>query len=110
MIAYQSVKSVHAVRPAGVEEGEAGRSGQRESIAVGNNIGHVVGDQSVGPRQHLLFAAGIVEANQTVGGGDIDRAGLRVRKNTIHAEDMIVFYMPDAAVVRCQQIEAAVEV
>src|SRR5580658_2232811 len=77
VVAHQSLKRIHAARAAGVEERQAGGSGQRETVAIGNDIGDVVGDQSIGAGQHLLFAAGVVEPHQAVGGGDVDGASLR---------------------------------
>ena len=70
----------------------------------------MVGNQPIGARQHLLFAAGVVEANQAVSRGDIDRAALRIRQNSIDAKHVLVFDMPGAAVVGSQQIETAIEV
>ena len=63
MVVDQSVKCIHAARAAGVEESETRGSGKGEAVAVGGDIGDVVGDQAVGARQHLLLASGIVETN-----------------------------------------------
>ena len=110
VIVDQTMKRIHAARTAGVEEGQARGSSERETTTVGDDIGHVVGNQPIGARQHLLLAAGVVEANQAVRGGDVDRAGFRVGKNSIDAKHVLVFDMPGAAVVGSQQIEAAIEV
>ena len=70
----------------------------------------MVGDQPVGAGQNLLFAAGIIETNQSVGGGNVDRAGFRVKQDTVDAEHMLVLDMGRASVVERQNIEAAIEI
>ena len=100
--------------PAGVKEGKPSRSRERQPAAIVGHIGHVVGDQSIGTRQHLLFAARSIETHQPVGSGDINCAVLivpifdqeesgsrRRRARLRHAE---------TAVVSSQKIEAAIEI
>jgi hypothetical protein len=85
VVIHQAVKRIHAVRAGRVEECKPRRSRESETIAVSGYVSNMVGDESVSVRQQLLLSACIVEANQSVGGGDVDRAGLRVRKNAIDA-------------------------
>ena len=110
MIVHQAVEGIHAVSAAGIEECEARGSGERQASAVGSDIGDMIGDQAVAPRQNLLLTTRIVEAHQSIRGRDIDRARLRVGENSIYAKHMLVFYMSDAAFVGGEQIKPAVEV
>ena len=48
VVIHQSMERVHAAGAARVEEGQPGRGRQREAVAVGSDVGHVVGDKAVG--------------------------------------------------------------
>src|SRR3954447_9399867 len=104
------MERVHAARAAIIEEGESGWSAERQASAIYGHIGDVVSDESVGFRQDLLFAARVVELDQTIGRGNVDHTSLRVRQNAVYAKHMFVFHMPDAAFVHGQKIQAAIEI
>src|SRR6266576_1819167 len=104
------MEGVHAVRATGIEKRKTRGSGERQASAVGSDIGDMIGDQAVAPRQNLLLTTRIVEAHQSIRGRDIDRARLRVGENSIYAKDMLVFHMSDAAFIGGEQIKATIEV
>ena len=110
MVINQSMKRIHAARTGRVEEGQSGGSGEGEPVAVSSDIGDVIGNEPVGASQHLLLGASVVEANQAVGGGDVDCAGLRVRKNAVDTKYVLVFDVVRAACVGSKNIEAAIEI
>ena len=71
------------VRPAGVA---SARPSRYETISV---TWSAMSPSAAG--QDLLFAAGVVKANQAVGGRDVDGSGFRIRKDAVHTEDVLVF-------------------
>src|ERR1700689_1148522 len=99
MIADEPMKGVHAACAGGIEESKPSRRGKRQAVTVGNDVGHVVSDESVGAGQHLLFAARVVEPHQAVSGGNGDGSALGIAENPVYAEHVLVFDVTDAAVV-----------
>ena len=104
------MKGIHAARAAGVEKCQSCRSRHGKPIAIGRHIGHVVSDESIGASQNLLFVSRAIKSNQAVGGGNVHRARLRIQKDAVDAEHMLVFHMGCASVVAVQDIEAAIKV
>ena len=57
MVIDQAMECVHAPRTGSVEKRKSRGSRQGEAIAIGDDIGDVVRNQSVPTRQHLLLSA-----------------------------------------------------
>src|SRR6267154_1888452 len=89
------MKGVQAACARGIKKRQTGWRGNRQTVAS---------------RQDLFLAAGSGETNQSVCRGHRNRARLRVRPDSVHAEDVLVFHVGSPAGIRLQEVEAAVEI
>ena len=64
---------------------------------IGHHVCHVIGNQTVGACQELFLGATGAKPNQAIGRCYCYGAGLRVRPDSIHAEDMFVFHVQNGA-------------
>src|SRR5260370_6990229 len=110
MVVHQPVKGVHAARATGVDERQPGRSGEGEAVAISGDIGDVISYETVGARQYLSLFAGIVEANHPVGRRDVTAPSLRIHKDPIDAEYVLIFKMHRMDIVGSKNVHATVEV
>ncbi len=70
----------------------------------------MVGDEAIGARENLLLASGRIEADQSVGGCDVDGAIFGIGQDAVHAEHVLVFDVSRGPVIGLQPVEAAVEI
>src|SRR5579864_5692416 len=94
MVVHQAMKGVNAAHSGRVDERESSGSGGHHAVAVGNDIGDVIGNKALSVSEHLPPNALIVEENQAIGGRNRGCVGLRVGENSVDAKKTIVFEMP----------------
>src|SRR5215469_3282559 len=104
------MKGVETARAATVKEGKTGGRGQHQAIAVSRYVSHVVGNQPLLSPQHLQLFAPSVKQNQTIRRRHSNSFFLRPGQNSVHAENMLIFYMRDAAEITVQQVQSVIEI
>ncbi len=110
MVVNKTVKAVHAARAVGIEERDSRRRRNGQSAMVGNHVGNMLCDQAVRFAQYLFRFPSRSETHQAIRSSHFHGATFDVRRNPVHAKNVVIFDVQRARRPVRQNVEAVVEI